>query len=70
MSYIENVISSVVFDTDHHDNNIGKGAELSFPLSKPDSRDSGRMGKGQMLCSCQVGAEESLTLVFKGTPIP
>ena len=33
MLYIENVISSVVFDIDHHHNNIGKG-ELSSPSSE------------------------------------
>lgn len=29
MLYIENVISSVVFDIDHHNNNIGKGVQSS-----------------------------------------
>lgn len=36
MSYIENVISSVVFDTDHHNNNTGKEVQSS-PSRQADS---------------------------------
>lgn len=49
MSYIENVISSVVFDTDHHDNNIGKGVQSSRQA------DSGTLaGWGRAKCYALV----------------